>query len=111
MESKPVECLYHLLSLPADIVLRTDENAEAGDPNQIKWSGTFPVPAIGTKVRTNVNNLGYGRIVAYFIEHGYLGVQVLLDIVPAWKVQQDKAMTRKGFEGQALLFGVEVHHV
>lgn len=66
----------------------------------LQWSGSEPVPTIGTVVRTN--DIGAGRVVGYFQEDGWLGVRVALAKPPQWWVDANPGET------QALLFGVEV---
>jgi len=56
----------------------------------LKWSNPAGIPAIGSRVRVCFNGLGSGTAVGYFTEDGYLGVCVLLDDPPAWRIQQAK---------------------
>jgi hypothetical protein len=71
-------------------------------PPEGKWSGTIPVPAIGDKVAINFNELGTGRVCAYFLEAGYVGVEVVLDNQPEWHREQNGEMSN------ALVFGIEI---
>jgi len=42
-----------------------------------KWSSnTFPVPAIGSKIKATINGKWEGVVTGYFVEHGYQGVEV-----------------------------------
>ena len=70
----------------------------------IKWGhGKFEnPPELGTSVRINFNGLGTGIVAAYFVEHGWLGVKVMLDSRPDWHKKQapDKPY--------ALVFGAEI---
>jgi len=41
-----------------------------------KWSSnTFPVPAIGSKIKATINGKWEGVVTGYFVEHGYQGVE------------------------------------
>jgi len=58
------------------------------------WSGgeRFPVPpAIGTRLRVSMNALGTGTLLGYFVESGYLGVEVRPDAGqrPDWHIRQN----------------------
>lgn len=72
------------------------------------WSGPFPIPSIGTKVRIRFNGLGTGDVSSYFTEGGYVGIQVKLDNPPIWHVKQNEG---KEFEGFSLVFGAEIEPV
>ena len=52
----------------------------AADP--YKWSGTSNPPAMGARVKVHMNGLGYGKVVGYFAEYGWLGVLVRLSKPP-----------------------------
>jgi hypothetical protein len=69
----------------------------------VKWSGPVPIPTIGTPVRITFNNLGTGRICAYFVEHGWLGVAVALDHPPDWRTDQGVPV-----DMPACAFGIEI---
>lgn len=94
---------YGMTQIPDGIVPRTEENKS--DVSILKWSGDFPIPAIGQKVKINFNDLGTGVVDGYFQEGGYFGVRVKLDKEPAWKVKQHKGTQ---FAGMAMIFGVEI---
>ena len=96
-------CRYNLAEVPEDVVKLSENNK--GDVNVTKWSGTFPIPQIGTEVTITFNGLGSGRIESYFVEHGYCGVCVRLNNAPAWKIKQSKGTKH---EGIALVFGREI---
>lgn len=72
------------------------------------WSGTFPLPPIGHRVLINFNDLGYGIVRAYFVEHGWIGVHVTLEQPPAWHLKQTIGSK---YAGQALVFGIEIKEV
>jgi hypothetical protein len=77
---------YHLKSIPCPVVPRTDKNAS--DMSVVKWSGRFPIPQIGDEVTVNMNGLGPGTVIGYFIEYGYLGLYVKLFERPEWHIRQ-----------------------
>lgn len=66
------------------------------------WSGKERPPAIGARVKINMNRLGTGTVENYFIEHNFLGVRVQLDVQPAWHAKQRPS------EPWALVFGNEI---
>jgi hypothetical protein len=47
-------------------------------------------PAIGSRVKIVFNEFGPGEVMGYFVEHGFLGLYVKVDKLPAWRVEQDK---------------------
>lgn len=64
------------------------------------WSGAYAVPAVGERVKVLVNKAGFGKVVGYFVEFGYLGVHVKLDKEPAWRLHRN---------GEPMMvFGIEV---
>jgi len=91
-EEKNEGCIYGITKL-ADI------------PRPWKWSAKFAVPAIGSRVYVNMNDFGEGVVVSYFIEHGYVGVEVDLDRQPDWHVEEH------GKGKHILVFGIEVKKV
>lgn len=74
-----------------------------------KWSGQYPIPAIGERVMVTINGLGEGIVCAYFCEKGaetlYVGVEVSLEKQPDWHKKQC------GIGKNALVFGVETRAV
>lgn len=52
------------------------------------WAGKERPPAIGTRVQVTFNGFGAGTVEAYFIEEGFLGVQVRVDAQPDWHIRQ-----------------------
>lgn len=56
---------------------------------QGKWSGPGDIPKIGDKVAINFNSLGTGKVIAYFVNTGYIGVEVKLDKRPKWHIKQN----------------------
>lgn len=100
-------CAYNLTQIPEGLLLGAGVTAEqwpewskqAGP----KWSGKEPPPAVGARVLVRMNALGHGRVVGYFIEHGWLGVQVEnLENRPEWHVRQN------GERSYCLVFGNEI---
>jgi hypothetical protein len=61
-------------------------------PANLTWSGTQPVPAIGTRVRVYMNSFGPALVRAYFHAEGYLGVVCRPDQLPAWFQQQNSGV-------------------
>lgn len=49
------------------------------EPGFCTWSNTFPVPQIGETVDIKLNQLGQGKVLSCFIEHGFLGLHVALE--------------------------------
>lgn len=74
-------------------------------PPEGTWSkhATMAIPAIGTRVRITFNGLGYGTVVSYFMEAGYVGVAVMLEAGPAWRINQGMPDSVP-----ALVFGSEI---
>lgn len=74
---------------------------------RVKWSGKQhagkPLPKLGDRVTVTMNGLGAGTVVAYFVEHGFLGVQVRLDQRPDWHIRQNGS-----HHPHALVFGAEI---
>lgn len=73
-------------------------------PEEKKWSGAFPVPTIGQKVKVTMNSMGTGTVLDYFWEHGFLGVRVILDKPPKWFREQNNSPV-------AMVFGTEILQV
>jgi hypothetical protein len=96
-------CKYELTELPEGVILKTEENWR--DNTVVKWSGEYPIPQIGDRVITTVNGMGSGVVESYFVEHGYVGVLMVLDKPPAWHVNQHKGTKH---EGIAMVFGSEL---
>lgn len=67
-----------------------------------KWSAKFPVPEIGARVDVRVNGFKYGKVVAYFVESGFLGIEVECEVQPDWHVKQN------GLGSHPLVFGMEI---
>jgi hypothetical protein len=95
MYQEPIEhapgCTYGLRAIPG-----------AGE----RWSGDYPVPAIGDRIDVVMNGFGPGVVVAYFINAGtegrvYLGVEVRPDTRPDWHVRQNPGRPN------CLVFGAE----
>lgn len=67
----------------------------------VKWSGKHPVPVIGAKVKVELNGLGLGVVVGYFVEHEWLGVEVKLDKPP-------RSYLKRFPDAIAMAFGAEL---
>ncbi len=71
-----------------------------------KWSNEERMPKIGERVNVTLNKLGKGCVRCYFIEAGFVGLEVILDERPEWHVEQN------GDDGaNALVFGQEVEFI
>ena len=102
---------YGLSSVPNEFtVYHHPINPETFDKKVLKWINRgFPFPPpIGTKVHIIFNGLGDGKVISYFFEHGFLGVQVKLDNEPKWHIKQTKGDWHRG---TALVFGSEIEPV
>lgn len=88
---------YHLSDTNGLEVLSFVPTGPIDDPrteeNQVKWSTTLPVPAIGQHVTLNTEWEG-GVITGYFVEYSWLGFYFRPDVKPAWWVKQNKARGR-----------------
>lgn len=106
---KDESCRYDLPAVPLPTIApEYDQDrhiTNKPDPTvTLMWSGTF-LPAIGDRVFVNMNGLGFGRVVSYFTEHGWLGVTVRLEKDPDWHVKQCRGSK---WAGCALVFGAEI---
>lgn len=54
----------------------------------VKWSGTTPLPAVGTEIRILLNHIGPGTVTGYFESCGFIGVMVTPSKPPDWLLQQ-----------------------
>lgn len=54
-----------------------------------RWSNATQLPQIGDRVQVTFNKLGDGTIIAFFEEHGFIGVVVKPDQRPDWHVKQN----------------------
>lgn len=80
-------------------------NAPGADLATPKWSGTGAMaqpPAQGDTVKVRINGCGKGRVMGFFVDHGYLGVLVQLDAPPEWYVKQNGATTPGHFFGNEI---------
>lgn len=87
-------CHYGLVKLPGYQV--NNGNRDMNLPVSRK-----ELPAIGTRIKINFPKLGTGCIVAYFTAHGFIGVEVKLDIQPGWYARQHGPLRN------ALIFSTE----
>lgn len=66
------------------------------------WSGKAEPPAIGATVHVKMNGIGKAKVLAYFVEYGWLGIEVLPEKPPAWYVKQN------GTDCSGGVFGAEL---
>jgi hypothetical protein len=79
-------------------------NVNNADPSGSKppiWSGKFPPPAVGEKIRMTINSIGPGTVRGYFTESGFLGLLVQPESPPEWYVKQN------GPNAVGHIFGIE----
>jgi len=81
-----MERFFILTPTPTD---RPDVYLDASG-NQMKWSGKFPIPAIGTKVFITMNGIGWATVKGYFESYGYVGLMTLAARPPKWLRDQHK---------------------
>lgn len=93
----PLKGYAKLNELPAYVNFVAGGNDK---PIEIKWSGKQAPPAIGDTVKSRI--VGKGTVVAYFVEHGWLGVLVKPSRAPAWYTKQN------GKGCPAHTFGIEL---
>lgn len=100
--SKANENVYNLTEAPEWMAHTADR--KPGDAPH--WSGratdglTCP-PSIGMSVWAR-GDLGFGKVVGYFVEFGYLGVELRLTDPPSWWMKQNWP------NAKARLFGAEL---
>jgi hypothetical protein len=80
-------------------LLPMEDHGERG-----KWSNPKPPPDIATRVNVNFNGFGLGTVVDYFIEGGWLGLEVEIDKQPDWHRKQN------GPQKVIRVFGLEVDY-
>ena len=73
--------------------------------DSVKWSGIGDPPKIGNRVRVKINDFGEGTVISYFIEHGYLGIEVKPDHRPKWHIEQNPN------RDTCLVFGAEIERL
>ena len=104
-------CVYDLAAVPEGVVLGATSLPEGDEvrfepgPGRYGWSLPTHPPAIGERVHVRCNNLGPGKVVSYFHEHGWLGVTVKLDSPPDWHRKQTADSKRPGC---CMVFGCEI---
>lgn len=105
-------CEYKLKLPPNYTTTRYELNA-----HEPLWSGQGQlslVPSRGALVDVLINGFGLGTVVSYFVEHGYLGVEVKLRKMPAalklQRTRQDEADLAAAHTepGTVLVFGREI---
>ena len=61
------------------------------DGNVMRWSASFPLPAIGSRIYITMNGIGWATVTGYFEQHGWLGVMTKAEDPPRWLKQQNEA--------------------
>jgi hypothetical protein len=83
----------------------------------MKWSGSFPIPAIGARVYVTMNRIRWAVVKGYFDSEGYVGVMTLPTRPPKWlRDQRKRAQKEPGYanrpkwvkEGIGCEFGSEI---
>jgi hypothetical protein len=101
----PAKCKYHLPEVPNHVNM-TKENRE--DESVVKWGYDFcPLPKIGQRVKIKMNGLGDGTVVAYFVEYGFIGVEVKADQLPEWMIKQ-RINHGRSLEDPCMVFAIEI---
>ena len=54
----------------------------------MKWSGSFPVPPIESRIWIRMNRIGWAIVKGYFESCGYVGVMALPEDPPKWLLDQ-----------------------
>ena len=98
------EIAYGLRQPPAGWVWSTKANRF--NDSLVKYSGTF-LPRIGARVRITHGKWGWGVVDAYFVEYGWMGVEIRVERYPAWYKAQQK---RNGEQLTPVIhiFGIEL---
>lgn len=88
------------------VIVEENQPGYAFHGREAMWSNPkSEPPKIGDIVKINFNGLGSGKVDSYFIEHGFLGVTVVLDNEPDWHKKQCKGTPHAGI---AMAFGREL---
>jgi hypothetical protein len=95
---------YGLPHPPQGWSWRTEANAT--DTSVLKYGGHF-LPRVGARVRVDMNKFGWGTVTGYFVVHGWLGVEVMVDRPPAWWVRQRK-QSHKPIDVSVHFFGIDL---
>lgn len=61
-----------------------------GSEVPMKWSGKYPIPAVGTEIRVTMNGIGSSVVKGYFESHGWVGLMILPNKPPKYYVEQTK---------------------
>ena len=56
----------------------------------MKWSGDFPIPAVGSRVFITLNGIGWAFVVGFFESCGYVGLMTKPTNPPKWLRDQQK---------------------
>jgi hypothetical protein len=76
------------------------------------WSGKFELPQIGTEVELGINSFGRAKVVSYYAQAGFIGIQAELPLLnnPMWRCQQ--CYPRYGvYNPPVIAFGAEIIEV
>ena len=95
---------YHLRALPAWYQAAEDGGKRPG--TAAAWSGPVAPPGVGETI--HVPNFGPAKVAGYFVETGYLGLELHLASPPAWWVKQNGGRA-KAARKVARLYGVECY--
>jgi hypothetical protein len=79
-------------------------------PDQ-KWSGTIPIPAVGSRVKATMNGWGDCTVIGYFTEGGWIGIRVLPDTCPDFFLSQNADELKQGdmsILNNICFFGAEI---
>src|SRR5689334_11683845 len=75
-----------MTELPA---FKQHDNTKVDIGNEpVRWSGATPPPPIGARVHVAMNAFGPATVVRYYTQHGFLGLVVRPDALPAWFKRQ-----------------------
>ena len=76
----------------------------------LKWSGTFPIPAVGTKIFVTMNGIGWAYVKGYFYSETqpatYVGVMTLATKPPTWLRRQQRENAKRNDMPQWLRAGI-----
>ena len=86
----PPDCQYELKNCPTYTFWSMEIQEKANKlAAKAKWSGTNPPPPIGAWVKLKCNGVWYGHVVGYFVESGFMGIEVDCHRRPAWHQKQN----------------------
>lgn len=79
--------------------------------NPLRWSGDFPIPAIGDQILVKMNSIGPAIVKGYFESCGFVGVMAKPTRPPKWLQDQIKRDTKAldwQREGIGCFYGAEI---